>query len=75
MKMAKINVVSVTTEGELRIFNELMPKSTEELKEVVNDLHKKWLGEGYKKPNDVPESYDKDRYRFALKRLGFNVEF
>jgi hypothetical protein len=50
-------------------------KSKKETIAEINEIMRVWELKGYKKPNEVPESPQKERYRQLLKSLGLNVQF
>jgi len=50
-------------------------KSKKEIIDRLKEIMDKWEKQGYKKPNDVPESPEKKEYRKLLRSLGLKVEF
>lgn len=50
-------------------------KSKSQISKELNSIIDKWEKQGYKKPNDVPECEEKQRFRELLKSLGLKVSF
>lgn len=51
------------------------PMSRKEAKEELNRIMAEWEEKGWKKPDDVPESKQKQRFRDILIALGLEVKF